>query len=101
MKKKALLQRIELLEAQVAELLKRIPLAPSRRPSLDPFQAPPGFREAQEALRKLGLGQMDYGVYTNTCSSGGFHDWNYPWGAITPPPCKKCGVLAPKNEITC
>lgn len=29
------------------------------------------------------------------------HDWNYAWGATTPPPCKKCGKLAPEYKVTC
>ena len=30
-----------------------------------------------------------------TCSDGGMHDYPNPWGSTSPPPCKKCGHLAP------
>lgn len=37
----------------------------------------------------------------NACPMGGQHQYPFPWGAITPPNCKKCGKAADTYTVTC
>ena len=88
MTKKELLEIVVRLQDRVNELEKRLDELEKQPFISDPFRTP----ELIPAGPPLG---------EDLCTDGGYHDYEFPWSATTPPSCKKCGKQAETFTITC
>lgn len=93
MKKRELLELIQKLTKRVEEL--------EKRPVINFPVSPLIPRESVEIRPLPYISIPSVWGHQDLCTDGQPHDWNYPWNAITPAPCKKCGKPAQTYTVTC